>query len=237
MTGLFSLWLSDNGTSLSRWPSAASAVVATAGLATANCCPGLQSRKEDGEFWVFSLLLPCTQVCLLEKPSLLAVFCLVATPKNKGHPIVELNCYTQKTVVDIPYVLINLCLSWAHQNGLDCECLHGAVWTSFLILCFPFIRIVGRNNTWSFSKQLILHVINKGSEKNTHCNHLPPLLLAVILVSELHTKIVILEEGGGMSELCLDIWQFFSRDAPMLSSLLSHFIWQSDSFPLKCARV
>lgn len=157
--------------------------------------------------------------------------------KNKGHPIVELNCYTQKTVVDIPYVLINLCLSWAHQNGLDCECLHGAVWTSFLILCFPFIRIVGRNNTWSFSKQLILHVINKGSEKNTHCNHLPPLLLAVILVSELHTKIVILEEGGGMSELCLEIWQFFSRDAPMLSSLLSHFIWQSDSFPLECARV
>lgn len=72
--------------------------------------------------------------------------------KSKGHSVVESICKTQKRVVEFPYVTVNLCLSRADQNGLDSECLRGTAWTSFLVLCFPFIRMVGGNNIWSFEK-------------------------------------------------------------------------------------
>lgn len=109
----------------------------------------LERRKGSLGYSLSSCHAP-RSIVVEAKPSSSVFPSCILSYKSKGHSIVELICKTQKRVVEIPNVMVNLCLSWTDQNGLGSECLRGTVWTSFLVLCFPFVRIVGRNNTWSF---------------------------------------------------------------------------------------
>lgn len=111
---------------------------------------GLERRK--GSFG-YSLSLPAMRqgpFVVEAKPSSSVFPSCILLYKTKGHSIMKLICKTHKRVVEIPHVMVNLCLSWADQNGLDSKCLPGKGWTSCLVISFPFIRIMGENNIWFF---------------------------------------------------------------------------------------
>lgn len=93
-----------------------------------------QPGKEKDEIWVFSLL-PCNKA-FCSGSQAFKIFSPVAyfSTNLRSTPIVELIHKTQKRVDQIPYVMVNLCLYWAGQNGLESECLHGQVWA----FCFVF---------------------------------------------------------------------------------------------------